>query len=150
MPSEKKIALVTGANRGIGFETARQLGQKNVIVIVGARSFDSAQEATQRLASENIEAYPLALDVTNDKDRTAAVQFVTDKFGVLDILVNNAGVGGEGGVMNPHTSTTTDAEFQTVFRTNVLSVVSVTREFLPLLRKSTAGASSTCPASLAR
>ena len=134
---KKKIALVTGANRGIGFETARQLGQK--IVIVGARSSESAREASERLASESIEAYPLALDVTKDEDRKAAVQFVADKFGVLDILVNNAGVGGDGGILNPHTSTTTDMEFQTVFRTNVLSVVSVTREFLPLLKKSAAG-----------
>lgn len=139
MSGKKKVALVTGANRGIGFETARQLGQKGVIVVVGSRSLESAQEAAGRLTSQNIEAYPLVLDVTNDKDRMAAVQFVTETFGVLDILVNNAGVGGEGGILNAHTSTTTDLEFQTVFRTNVLSVVSLTREFLPLLRKSEAG-----------
>jgi NAD(P)-dependent dehydrogenase (short-subunit alcohol dehydrogenase family) len=139
MPSEKKVALITGANRGIGFETARQLGQQNVIVVVAARTFDAAQQAAQKLASENIEAYPVALDVNKDEDRKAAAKVVTDKFGRLDILVNNAGVGGEGGILNPHTIETTDAEFQNVFRTNVLSVISVTREFLPLLKKSAAG-----------
>ncbi len=139
MPSEKKVALITGANRGIGFETARQLGQQNVIVVVGARTYESAQETAQKLTAENIEAYPVALDVTKDEDRKNAVQFVEDKFGLLDILVNNAGVGGEGGILNAHTSTTTDMEFQNVFRTNVLSVVSLTRELLPLLKKSSAG-----------
>lgn len=139
MPSEKKVALITGANRGIGFETARQLGQKNVVVVVGARTLGSAKEAADKLFAENIEAYPVALDVTKEEDRKAAAKFVEEKFGELDILVNNAGVGGDGGILNPHTSSTTDAEFQTVFRTNVLSVVSLTREFLPLLKKSAAG-----------
>lgn len=139
MPSEKKVALITGANRGIGFETARQLGQQDVIVIVAARTFDSAEQAAQKLASENIEAYPLTLDVNKEEDRKAAAKVVSEKFGRLDILVNNAGVGGEGGILNPHTIETTDAEFQNVFRTNVLSVISVTREFLPLLKNSSAG-----------
>jgi NAD(P)-dependent dehydrogenase (short-subunit alcohol dehydrogenase family) len=139
MPGEKKVALITGANRGIGFETARQLGQRNVIVIVAARTLDSAQQAAQTLTAENVEAYPVALDVNNEGDRKAAARLVAERFGRLDILLNNAGVGGEGGILNPHTIETTDAEFATVFRTNVLSVISVTREFLPLLKKSSAG-----------
>ncbi|RXH57173.1 3-oxoacyl-[acyl-carrier protein] reductase [Granulicella sibirica] len=139
MPGERKVALITGANRGIGLETARQLGQQNVIVIVAARTFDAAQQAAQTLTSENIEAYPVALDVNKEEDRKAAAKFVADKFGHLDILVNNAGVGGEGGILHPHTIATTDAEFENVFRTNVLSVISVTRELLPLLKKSAAG-----------
>ncbi len=135
----KKVALISGANRGIGFETARQLGRQNVIVLVGARTHAAAKEATKALAAENIEAYPVTLDVTKDEDRKGAVGFVEGKFGVLDVLINNAGVGGEGGILNAHTSTTTDMEFQNVFRTNVLSVVALTREFLPLLKKSQAG-----------
>jgi NAD(P)-dependent dehydrogenase (short-subunit alcohol dehydrogenase family) len=139
MPSDKKVALITGANRGIGFETARQLGKQNVIVVVAARTLDAAQQAAQKLTSENIEAYPVALDVNKEDDRKAASKTVADKFGRLDILVNNAGVGGEGGILNAHTIETSDAEFQNVFRTNVLSVISVTREFLPLLKQSPAG-----------
>jgi NAD(P)-dependent dehydrogenase (short-subunit alcohol dehydrogenase family) len=139
MPSEKKVALISGANRGIGFETARQLGQKGITVVVGARTQQAAKEAADKLASENIEAYAVTLDVTKDEDRKAAAQFVAEKFGALDILVNNAGVGGEGGLLNAHTVSTTDEELQDVFNTNLFSVVSTTREFLPLLRKSPAG-----------
>lgn len=139
MPSDKKVALVSGANRGIGFETARQLGQKNVIVVVGARTYDAAQKAAAALASEDIEAYPVTLDVTREDDRKAAVKFVEDKFGVLDILINNAGTGGEGGILNAHTIETTEAELQDVFNTNLFSVIAVTRAFLPLLKKSPAG-----------
>jgi NAD(P)-dependent dehydrogenase (short-subunit alcohol dehydrogenase family) len=139
MPGDKKVALVTGANRGIGFETARQLGQQRITVVVGARTYHAAQEAADKLASENIEAHPVALDVTKDVDRKAAASFVAEKFGALDILVNNAGLAGEGGILNAHTIETTETELQTVFNTNLFSVVALTREFLPLLKKSTAG-----------
>ena len=139
MPTQKKVALITGANRGIGFETARQLGQQNVIVLVGARDIDTARAASDKLTAEKIEAYPVVLDVNSETDRKAAADFISQKFGSLDILINNAGVGGEGGILNAHTSTTTDQEFQNVFRTNVLSVVAMTREFLPLIKKSEAG-----------
>jgi NAD(P)-dependent dehydrogenase (short-subunit alcohol dehydrogenase family) len=139
MPSEKKVALVTGANRGIGFETARQLGQKGITVVAGARTQQAAKEAADKLIAENIEACPVALDITSDADRKAAVRFVTEKFGKLDILVNNAGVGGEGGVLNAHTIETSQEELESVFGTNVFAVVAITREFLPLLKKSQAG-----------
>jgi NAD(P)-dependent dehydrogenase (short-subunit alcohol dehydrogenase family) len=95
MPSDKKVALVTGATRGIGFETARQLGQKGIAVIVGGRTKEAAQHAAEKLAAENIEAYSVVLDIIKDADRKAAVGFVAEKFGKLDILINNAGVGGE-------------------------------------------------------
>jgi len=139
MPGDKKVALISGANRGIGFETARQLGQKGITVIVGARTLQAAKEAADKLAAENIEAYPVALDVTSDADRKAAASFVTEKFGKLDILVNNAGITGDGGLLHPHTIETTEAEFQAVFNTNLYSVIAITREFLPLLKKSPAG-----------
>jgi NAD(P)-dependent dehydrogenase (short-subunit alcohol dehydrogenase family) len=139
MPSEKKVALISGANRGIGFETARQLGQKGITIIVGARTLEAAKAAADKLVLENIEAYPVALDVTKDADRKAAAQFVEEKFGTLDILVNNAGIGGEGGLLNAHTVQTTDAELHNVFNTNLFSVLAVTRELLPLLKKSEAG-----------
>jgi len=139
MPTQKKVALISGANRGIGFETARQLGQKGVLVLLGARELKAAQAAAATLTAEGIEALPLAFDVNSEADRKAAASFIAEKFGALDILINNAGVGGEGGILNPHTSNTTDQEFQNVFRTNVLSVVAVTRELLPLLKKSEAG-----------
>ncbi|MEO8735823.1 MAG: SDR family oxidoreductase [Edaphobacter sp.] len=139
MPSNKQVALISGANRGIGFETARQLGQKNIIVLVGARTLQAAKEATDKLAAEGIETYPVALDVTKDADRKAAALLVAERFGKLDILINNAGIGGEGGLLNAHTLETTEEELQTVFNTNLFSVLAITREFLPLLKKSDAG-----------
>ncbi|HEY1948198.1 MAG TPA: SDR family oxidoreductase [Bryobacteraceae bacterium] len=139
MGTDKKIALVTGANRGIGFETARQLGQKGISVVVAARSVEAANETAKKLVAEGIDAYPVALDVTKQADRTAAAKFVSDKFGKLDILINNAGVGPEDGMFGLKTVNTTEKELQTVFGTNVFSVVAVTREFLPLLKKSEAG-----------
>jgi NAD(P)-dependent dehydrogenase (short-subunit alcohol dehydrogenase family) len=139
MPSKNKVAVVTGATRGIGFETARQLGQNGVTVIVGGRTQQEAKDAANKLVAENIQAYPVTLDITKDVDRKAAARFVAEKFGHLDILINNAGVGGEGGFLNPHTIETTAEEFQSVFDTNLFSVVATTREFLPLLKKSAAG-----------
>lgn len=139
MPNEEKVALITGATRGIGFETARQLGQKGVAVVVGGRTQQDAEKATDKLAAENIEAYPCAVDITKDADRKAAARFISKKFGKLDILVNNAGVGGEGGLLNPHTIETKQDELESVFNTNLFSVVAMTRELLPLLKKSPAG-----------
>ena len=100
MATGKKVALVTGANRGIGLETARQLGQKGVTVVVAARTLKSAEETAAKLKAEGIDTLPVKLDVTNAKDREAAAKTIGDKFGKLDILVNNAGVGPEDG--HPH------------------------------------------------
>ena len=75
MADEKKVALVTGSNRGIGFETARQLGQQGVTVIVSARTEREAADAASKLRSEGIEAEALALDVTKAADRAVAAKF---------------------------------------------------------------------------
>jgi NAD(P)-dependent dehydrogenase (short-subunit alcohol dehydrogenase family) len=138
MPPEKKIALVTGANRGIGLETARQLGQKHVTVVVAARTLKSAEETASKLKAEGIDAFPVKLDVTNAHDRETAAKTVGDRFGKLDILINNAGVGAQDGLVNK-TVHTTEEELQKIFGTNLFSVIAVTRAFLPLLKKSEAG-----------
>jgi NAD(P)-dependent dehydrogenase (short-subunit alcohol dehydrogenase family) len=139
MAPEKKIALVTGANRGIGFETARQLGQKNVTVIVAARTLKSAEETASTLKAEGVDAFPVKLDVTSAQDREAAAKTVGDRFGKLDILINNAGVGAQDGTLVNKTIHTTEEELQKIFGTNLFSVIAVTRAFLPLLKKSDAG-----------
>ena len=138
MADEKKVALITGANRGIGLETARQLGKQGVSVVVGARSLASAQKTAAALEAEGIDALPVQLDVTNAADRKAAAKTVADKYGKLDILINNAGVGPEEGLGKPKTVETTEEELQKVFGTNLFATVAVTREFMPLLRKSPA------------
>ena len=135
MADNKKVALVTGANRGLGYETARQLGQKNVTVVVAARTKTAADETAAKLKSEGIDAVPVQLEVTNDTDRRNAAKFIEGKFGRLDILINNAGVGAAG----MQTIETTEEELQKIFGTNVFGLLAVTREMLPLLKKSEAG-----------
>jgi NAD(P)-dependent dehydrogenase (short-subunit alcohol dehydrogenase family) len=137
--ADKKVALITGANRGIGLETARQLGKKGITIVVGARSLAAAQETAATLQGEGIEAFPVKLDVTNSADRQATARTIADKFGKLDILINNAGVGPEEGILRPKTIETTEEELQKIFGTNVFAVVALTRELLPLLKKSPAG-----------
>lgn len=139
MPNEKKVALVTGANRGIGLETARQLGQKGITVVVAARTLASAKEAAAKLQAEGLDVFPVQLDVTNADDRKAAALAVSEKYGKLDILINNAGVGSSDGLFTGKTIETTQEELDRIFGTNVYAVVAVTREFLPLLKKSAAG-----------
>jgi NAD(P)-dependent dehydrogenase (short-subunit alcohol dehydrogenase family) len=139
MAQEKKVALITGANRGIGLETARQLGKKGVAVVVGARSLAVAKDTAAALQGEGIEAFPVQLEVTSAADRKAAAKTVADKYGKLDILINNAGVGPVDGLAKPKTIETTDEELQKIFGTNLFATIAVTREFLPLLKKSAAG-----------
>jgi NAD(P)-dependent dehydrogenase (short-subunit alcohol dehydrogenase family) len=92
MTSAEKLALVTGGNKGIGFEIARQLAAKGITVLVGARDADRGAEARQRLRAEGFEAHFSLIDVNRATSIEAAVGKIKDEFGRLDILVNNAGV----------------------------------------------------------
>ena len=138
MAQDKKIALITGANRGIGLETAKQLGELGITVVVGARKLSAAEETAAALKSAGIDAHAVQLDVVNDADRKAAAAFIAEKFGKLDILINNAGVGSVDGFVSV-VSQTKDEELQRIFATNLFAVVATTRELLPLIRKSEAG-----------
>ncbi len=138
MSSDKKIALITGANRGIGFETAKQLGEKGVTVVVAARKLSDAEKTAAKLKTGGIDAYPVKLDVTSAEDRAAAAKHIDKTFGKLDILINNAGVASSQGFV-PLTIDTPDEELQSIFQTNLFSVLALTRALLPLLKKSPAG-----------
>jgi NAD(P)-dependent dehydrogenase (short-subunit alcohol dehydrogenase family) len=138
MAQDKKVALITGANRGIGLETAKQLGKQGVTIVAGARKQSAADETAAALRAEGIDAYGLQLDVVSDADRKAAAQYFEDKFGKLDILINNAGVAAKYG-FQPVNSQTDDDELARVFETNLFAVVALTRELLPLIQKSPAG-----------
>ncbi|HEY9125977.1 MAG TPA: SDR family NAD(P)-dependent oxidoreductase, partial [Acidobacteriaceae bacterium] len=92
MSQEKKVALITGANRGIGLETAKQLGAEGVTILAGARQQSAAEETAATLRAAGIDAYGVKLDVVSEEDRKAAAKYIADKFGKLDILINNAGV----------------------------------------------------------
>jgi NAD(P)-dependent dehydrogenase (short-subunit alcohol dehydrogenase family) len=139
MPNANKVALITGSNRGIGFETARQLGEQGVTVIVSARTKGETDEAVKKLRDQGLDVEGVVLDVTKPEDRKAAAGFIKSRFGKLDILVNNAGVGPADGLIGSRASATTESELETIFDVNVFSLVAVTQELLPLLKKSDAG-----------
>lgn len=136
----KKVALITGANRGIGLETARQLGKKNMIILVGARTFEKAQAAADVLVSEGIDAHPIQLDVTKKEDINKVVTTIDVAYGKLDILVNNAGIiQGETFAGVNSTADVSESDMRDTFNTNLFGVVNLTQRLLPLIRKSDAG-----------
>ncbi len=136
MSEEKKIALVTGANKGVGFEIARQLGVLDITVLVGVRNLARGEEAVQKLRDENIEALVVQLDVTNQANIDAAAAFIDQTYGRLDILINNAGIFRERGTPP---SQIAFEDLQKTFATNVFGVFAVTCAMLPLLRRSLTG-----------
>lgn len=127
------IALVTGANKGIGYEIAAGLGALGWSVGVGARGEESREAAVAKLRAASVEAFGVPLDVTDDASVAAAAGLLEERAGRLDVLVNNAGV--TGGM--PQTPTTVDlAVVRTAVETNVIGVIRVTNAMLPLLRRS--------------
>ncbi len=132
-----KIALITGANKGIGFETARQLGKQGIQVIVAARDPAKAEAATLALKSDGIAAEALTLDVSSARSIDSAVKQVTDQHGRLDILINNAGVMHDDAAKKP--SEQTLEVWRQTFDTNLFGLIAVSNAFLPLIRKSAAG-----------
>jgi NAD(P)-dependent dehydrogenase (short-subunit alcohol dehydrogenase family) len=128
------IALITGANKGIGFETARQLGARGMTVLAGARDAALGRAAVDTLRAEELTAHFVPLDVTDEKSALAAAAWIEAEFGRLDVLVNNAGIALGG---TPPSGTDLDA-VRGVFETNVLGVITVTNAMLPLLRRSAA------------
>ena len=135
---DNKVALITGANRGLGFETAKQLGEEGITVITAARQLTAAEETASKLKAQGINAVALQLDVVSEADRKAAAKIIVEKFGKLDILINNAGVNASTGFTSV-VSQVEDAELERVFNTNFFATVYLTRELLPLIRKSPAG-----------
>ena len=127
-------ALVTGANKSIGFEVARQLAQKGIYVYLGSRNLENGIEAVNKLKAEglkNVEA--IRLDVTNDESVKNARAEIGKKTKVLDILINNAGI--YGGYPQGALDATID-QFKAAYDANVYSVVRVTQAFIDLLKKS--------------
>jgi NAD(P)-dependent dehydrogenase (short-subunit alcohol dehydrogenase family) len=129
--TEETVALITGANKGLGLEVARQLGKQGLVVVLGSRNEAKGATAAAELRKQGIDAYAVKLDVTNQDDVAALPAFIKDKFGRLDVLVNNAGVA---------EWRADDVEsFRRTFETNVLGVAAVTYALLPLLQASPAG-----------
>jgi NAD(P)-dependent dehydrogenase (short-subunit alcohol dehydrogenase family) len=133
-----KVALITGANRGIGLETARQLGALGITVLVGARDLKRGEAVAAELKREGIDARAMKLDVVSETDRKAAATTIENDFGRLDILVNNAAINLDQGA-TLETSTTPAKTLRDTFDTNFFALVELTQTLLPLIRRSEAG-----------
>ncbi|MBW7473940.1 SDR family oxidoreductase [Paenibacillus oenotherae] len=129
---EKTIALITGANKGIGLEIGRQLGRQGIIVLLGARSLAKAEAAAAQLQAEDIQAYPIELDVTNSEHIRSAAAKIEAEYGKLDILVNNAGT------YLDHEGNNTDV-MRRSFEVNLFGAHALTGAVLHLLSASPAG-----------
>ncbi|OXM73800.1 MULTISPECIES: SDR family NAD(P)-dependent oxidoreductase [Amycolatopsis] len=127
--TDTKIALVTGANKGIGKEIVRQLLAAGVTAIVGARDPERGRKAAEELGTTSV-----VMDVTDQASVDAAAKTVEQQYGRLDILMNNAGVALDWGRERP--SELSADVVREIYETNVFGVIRVTNAFLPLLRKS--------------
>ncbi|KAB8331185.1 SDR family oxidoreductase [Scytonema tolypothrichoides VB-61278] len=134
--NDKKIALVTGANKGLGFEISRQLAKQEITVLIGARDESKGAEAAEKLQAQGLDVHHIKLDVTDISSIATATKQIEERFGKLDILVNNAGIFLDSGT-NP-----SDLDLNVLkqtFETNVFGAFAVLQATLPLIRKSNAG-----------
>jgi NAD(P)-dependent dehydrogenase (short-subunit alcohol dehydrogenase family) len=129
------VALISGANKGIGYEIARGLGAKKIKVLVGARDEARGQTAVEKLKAEGAEARFVELDVTDAGTIQRAAAWIEKEFGRLDILVNNAGIGDFGA----KPSDVDLAKVREVYETNLFGPMAMIQIMLPLLRKSKHG-----------
>ncbi|BCJ36760.1 short-chain dehydrogenase [Actinocatenispora thailandica] len=127
---EHTSVLITGANKGLGLETARRLGGLGWTVFLGSRDVGRGEAAIERLAEDGVRAVLVPLDVTSDESVAGAARLVGERTDRLDVLVNNAGTPGHG----VHPAEVTIDELHAVYDTNVYGTVRVTNAFLPLLR----------------
>ncbi len=128
-----KIAVVTGANRGIGLEICRQLAQKGVKVILTARSEEKGKKAKGKLQSEGLDVIFHQMDVNNEASVQQAADYVTGKFGKLDILVNNAGIGGD---LDNRASDANIDQIKEIIETNIFGPLLVCKAFIPIMLES--------------
>jgi NAD(P)-dependent dehydrogenase (short-subunit alcohol dehydrogenase family) len=141
--THRKVALITGANKGIGRGAAEQLAALGTTVLLGARDPLRGEEAAAALRSAGGDAHAIVLDVTDPVTIEEAAKRIEERFGQLDVLINNAGITGSGQVSpqdaHDQVPSTVDPQMvRAVFETNVFGVIAVTNAMLPLLRRSPA------------
>jgi len=137
--STGKVAFITGANRGIGFETAKGLGELGITVVIGSRDLKKGQTAASELQAKGIQAEAIAYDADSATSASAAYDYLNAKYGKLDILVNNAGILVEPLVGGNNSSSVTTDVLKKTFQTNLFAVIELTQTLLPLIKKSPAG-----------
>jgi NAD(P)-dependent dehydrogenase (short-subunit alcohol dehydrogenase family) len=141
--THQQVALITGANKGIGRATAEQLAGLGITVLIGARNPRRGEEAAAAVQAAGGDALAISLDVTDPTTVQEAARRVEERFGHLDVLINNAGITGSGQVSpeDAHDQVPSSVELdmvRAVFETNVLGMIAVTNAMLPLLRRSPA------------
>jgi NAD(P)-dependent dehydrogenase (short-subunit alcohol dehydrogenase family) len=134
-----RVALITGANKGLGLETGRQLGKLGYTVLLGSRDALKGEVSARWLRHDGMDARVVKLDVTKQRDIDAAAAQIENEFGKLDVLVNNAGTMVEKDWTKNSTSETTVENLRTTFEANLFAVFAVSKAMLPLLKKSEAG-----------
>ncbi len=142
--NHRPVALITGANKGIGLQIAKDLAAHGLTVLVGSRDFEKGKTAAESVGQD---AHALQLDVTDPESISAAAARIRREFGRLDVLVNNAGISHGGGpgisleeiLKSDRPSSVAMHDLRRVFETNVFGVVAVTQAMLPLLREAPAG-----------
>ncbi len=137
--ASEKVAFITGGNKGIGFETARQLGKQGIKVVIGSRDAARGKAAAEKLKAEGVQAEAIRFDVLNPADYKEAYNYLDKHFGKLDILINNAGVSKEEFMSGNKTSSTSPELLHETFDTNFFGVIQITQTLLPLIRKAPAG-----------
>ena len=135
----KKVAFISGANRGIGFETAKKLAETGVQVILGSRDLNKGKEAVEKLNALGIEVDLTQYDAFDLEAPQKVFDYISEKYKRLDILINNAGVLLTGDLFVTNSSTVSDKDIKDTFQTNLFSVISLTQKLLPLIKKSDAG-----------
>ena len=144
-PTFTPLALITGGNRGLGLQTARELVKQGVQVILGCRDLDKGNSVARELREQGHQVEALRLDVADFRTQGEACDELEKRYGRLDILVNNAGIWKESATSSSHlpgtnrTSTLSMEILRETFETNFFGTVALTQTFLPLLRKSSAG-----------
>jgi NAD(P)-dependent dehydrogenase (short-subunit alcohol dehydrogenase family) len=137
--SAQKVAFITGANRGIGFETAKGLGALGITVIIGARDIAKGEVAAKQLQALGYQAEAIHYDANDSKTVAAAYEYLNKHYGKLDILVNNAGINKEQLVGSNNSSSVSIDTIQQTFQSNLFAVIELTQKLLPLIKKSPAG-----------
>lgn len=141
--THQQVALITGANKGIGRATAEQLAALGMTVLIGARDPRRGAEAAAAVRAAGGDAHAVTLDVTDPATAQEAAEWIEEHHGHLDVLINNAGVTGSGQIApeDAHDQIPSSVELdmvRAVFETNVFGVITVTNAMLPLLRRSPA------------
>ncbi|MFL6427088.1 MAG: SDR family oxidoreductase [Acidobacteriaceae bacterium] len=139
MAAEKKVAFITGGNRGIGLETARQLGKQGVKVVIGSRDAEKGKAAAEKLRAEGADVDAIHFDITKPADYQEAYKYFDKNFGRVDVLINNAGISKETFGAPNNASSINQATLREIFDTNFFGTVELTQVLLPLIKKASEG-----------